>query len=392
MIAPEVMGRAGAALTGDRGERIVDFNIHKLVGIRLLSPSTSDVRTVERHLGLRPTPFDGEPAITIRFVDALPIDGPLRFVGQGDVAFTDSAFVLLRSRNLARARAQLALETVGETCEITCESRLPEVPLLRQLINLAMLARGIIPIHAAAFRHAGRGVLVTGWSHGSKTGTLLAFMAAGAEFVGDEWIYLSASGDRMYGLPDQLEARPWYLRELPDYQRHVSGVDRIRTELTHRFARVVRPLVSKSERGNSIPKKLIRYLYQSLLDQQSIKLRPLQLFGSDACSLHSSLDVLIVAISHEAPDVQVEPTPTDKIAAQITASFVHEQANIVSSYHKHLFAFPSRRNPLLDDLERVYRALATEALKGKNGNTMLHPYPVSIGALRTAVQPLLSLP
>lgn len=369
---------------------IVDFNIHDLVGIRLLGPSSSDVRAVQRHLGLQPAKFSGRPALTIRYVDRIRAGGQLRFLGRDDVGFTSDAFILLRSRNLARARAQLAMEKIGESCELTCETGLPAVPLLRELINLVMLARGVVPVHAAAFRHEDRGVLVTGWSHGSKTGTLLAFMAAGASFVGDEWIYLSASRDRMYGLPDHLEARPWYLRELPAYRRRVSTIDRVRTGLTSGLASLLGPLVPRSERRNSLGSKIIRRAHQAFLDQQSITLRPEQLFGADACLLESQLDLVILAVSHEAAEFEITPTPVEQVASRMAASFLHEQANLLSCYHKHLFAFPDRRNPLLDQVELVYRREAVEALKRKSAYTMFHPYPVSVEALRAAVQPLLA--
>lgn len=371
----------------DKIGQIVDFNVHDLVGIRLVNPSRSDVQIVERHLGLRPARFPGSPSLTISFVDRLSVDQPLRFLGRDDVAFTDDAFIVLRSRNLARARAQLAMDQIGETCEITCETGLPAIPLLRQLLNLVLLAGGVVPVHAAAFHHQGRGVLVTGWSHGSKTGTLLAFMAAGAKFVGDEWIYLGH--DRMYGLPDQLEARPWYLGELPTYRRQVSLSDRVRTSLTAGLAGLLGPLLASSERGNSLGNKLIRYAHQALLDQQSIHLKPLSLFGAGNCLLASPLDVVVVAVSYEAKDVLVTPTPVERVAGQMAASFVHEQASLMSCYHKHLFAFPDRRNPLFDRVEQRYRERAEAALEGKPSYAMLHPYPVSIGALQEAVEPLL---
>jgi hypothetical protein len=368
---------------------MVDFNVHDLIGIRLVNPAPRDVQIVERHLGLQPAPFSGSPALVINFVDRLSAKQPLRFLGRDDVAFTDDEFILLRSRNLARARTKLAMEKIGEACELVCETGLPAIPLLRQLLNLVMLARGVIPVHAAAFHHRGRGVLVTGWSHGSKTGTLLAFMAAGAKFVGDEWIYLSPAGDRMHGLPDQLEARPWYLGELPQYRRRVGLYDRVRTGVTAGLAGMLGPVAARSERRNSLGSKLVRYAHQGLVDQQSVHLNPLSLFGAGDCLLASPLDVVIVAVSHEAKDVLVRPAQADLVAGRMAASFVHEQASLMSCYHKHLFAFPDRRNPLLDHVEQLYRERAEAALSGKLTYAMFHPYPVGIGALREAVETLL---
>lgn len=386
------MNRSDGRVAGARDQlsEVVDFNIHDLVGIRLVNPSSRDVEVVAGHLGLKPSEFSGSPALTITFVDRLTVDQPLRFLGRDDVAFSDDAFIIRRSRTLARARAKVAMDRIGETCELVCETGLPAIPLLRQLLNLVMLARNFVPIHAAAFHHRDRGVLVTGWSHGSKTGTLLAFMAAGAKFIGDEWLYLSAGNDQMYGLPDQLEARPWYLGELPQYQRQVSLSDRARTGLTAGMAGLLGPLAARTEQRNSLAGKLIRYAHQALLDQQSIHLKPLSLFGADNCVLASPLDVVIVAISHDSSDVLVAPAELEQVAGRMAASFVHEQASLLSCYHKHLFAFPDRRNSLLDQLEQTYGERVGQALKGRPAYTMLHPYPVSIQALRQAIEPLLT--
>lgn len=367
----------------------VDYDIHGLLGIRLIHPSVDDIEKVSEQIGLLPAPFSGEPGIIIHFSGPLPIDAPLCHLGRDDVGFTDDQFVLLRSRNLARARAQLAFETFGDRIEITCESGLPAIPLLRPLINIAMLARGIVPVHAAAFEHSGKGVLVAGWSHGSKTGTLLAFMADGAKFVGDEWIYLDADRDRMVGLPDHLEARPWYLRDLPRYRRHSARTERFRVAVAERAARWLAPLVPASERRNSLTCRIIRFAHHALMNQQSIDLRPTSLFGRDACTLESGLDVVIVAISRDWPDISVKSAPVERVARQMAASFLVEQAGLLSCYQKYLFAFPGRRNALLDQAEVLYRECAIRALSGKKAYTMLHPYPASIHALRGAVLPLL---
>lgn len=367
----------------------VEYDIHGLLGIRLINASPGDIEKVGGQIGLLPAPCSGEPGIVIHFLDELPIEAPLCYLGREDVGFTESQFVLLRSRDLARARMQMAFETFGDRIEMTCESGLPAIPLLRALINMAMLARGIVPVHAAAFEHSGKGVLVTGWSHGSKTGTLLSFMAGGAKFVGDEWIYLDADRNRMIGLPDHLEARPWYLRDLPLYRRHAGRKERLRVAIAERTARWLAPKASESERCNSLTAKIIRFAHHALMNQQSINLAPTTLFGRTACTLASGVDVIIVALSTESPDISVKPTPVDRVATQMAASFMFEQASLLSCYQKYLFAFPGRRNALLDQAEAIYREHALRALAGKCAYTMLHPYPVSIHALRNAVGPLL---
>ena len=80
------------------------------------------------------------------------------------------------------------------------------MPHLVALVNVTALAKGVLPLHATAFTAGSTGVLVVGWSKGGKTETLLGCMAAGAEYVGDEWVYLTDDG-QMLGLPEPI--RVW---------------------------------------------------------------------------------------------------------------------------------------------------------------------------------------
>ena len=56
-----------AAATADA----VDFDVHGLVGIRLLDAERRDIASVGRQLGIAPTPLEREPDILVRFVDRL---------------------------------------------------------------------------------------------------------------------------------------------------------------------------------------------------------------------------------------------------------------------------------------------------------------------------------
>ena len=191
----------------------VDYDLHGIVGIRLLGASESDVAAVTAQLGPIRAVLDRDPDVVIRFVDRLPVSN-LRYLGREEAGFTDDAFLVLRSRK-ARARVQIPVEEIGGRCEIVCESGLPAVPLLIPIVNVTALAKGVVPVHAAAFVHRGSGVLVTGWAKGGKTESLLGFMSHGAEYIGDEWVYVSADGRRLRGIPEPVRVWDWHLDDLP---------------------------------------------------------------------------------------------------------------------------------------------------------------------------------
>ena len=49
----------------------VEFDLHGLVGIRLVDPSPDDVSAVSKQLGILQSPLLHEPDITLRFVKNL---------------------------------------------------------------------------------------------------------------------------------------------------------------------------------------------------------------------------------------------------------------------------------------------------------------------------------
>ena len=209
----------------------VDYDLHGLARVRLLDASPRDAAVVGRQLGLHPAAAHGEPDLVIRFVDRLPVNGPLRLVGLNDAGFTNDAFLILRGRFKSRARVQIPFEQIGRKCEIVCERGVARVPLLTSILNLTVLGRGALALHAAAFRFNGTGVLTTGWSKGGKTETLLAFMAHGATYVGDEWVYLSPDGKHVFGVPEPIRVWGWHLESLPQYRSAVSRRDRTRLRM-----------------------------------------------------------------------------------------------------------------------------------------------------------------
>ncbi len=123
---------------------------------------------------------------------------------------------------------QIPFAEIGQQqCRIVCATGLPAVPLLIPILNLTALNRGILPLHASAFRYQDVGVLTTGWSKGGKTETLLAFMDRGANYIGDEWVYISDDGRHMTGIPEPIRVWEW-----PHTGRALAGKRRTpRTEV-----------------------------------------------------------------------------------------------------------------------------------------------------------------
>lgn len=361
-------------------EEPVDFNLHDLVGIRLLGARPGDVHALTRQLGPIQRPLSAPPDIVIRFVERMPSAGALRTLGMGEAAFSADDFFVLRSKHKAQARVRLALDQPGQgSCEIICESGLPAVPLLIPLINLTMVARGVLPLHAAAFTYQGVGAVATGWSKGGKTEALLAFMAHGAHYVGDEWVYLPADDSRALGIPEPIRVWDWYLRQLPDLRQRLGRGDRLRLGLLRGIAALHR------RAPGLVPGRLARFLER----QRYADLDPRVIFPAERCALAGRYDRLFWMVTHDAPTIDVSPVSPNEIARRMVHSLLYEWLPFTSWYRMYRFAFPDRRNELIESLETRLSALLNEALAGKPAFVVAHPYPVDLEALFGTMRPLL---
>ena len=108
------------------GTSTYDFDLHGIVGIRLLDATPEDLAKVGRQLGPLRRELDREPDISIRFVDETSA-GRLTYVGLGDTAFDANAFFALRGAGGVRGKALLPLDRIGRHPVIVCERWLPAV-------------------------------------------------------------------------------------------------------------------------------------------------------------------------------------------------------------------------------------------------------------------------
>lgn len=366
-----------------------DFDLHGFVGIRLLDASPSDVRVIYNQLGPIQKQLDRDPDITIRFVDELPVRSRVSFIGLNDAAFTEDAFLILRSEHKSRAKVQIPFDKIGQTCEIICERGLPAVPLLIAIVNNTALSNGILPMHASAFTYDGVGILATGWAKGGKTEALLGFMEQGAKYVGDEWVYLSEDGKQMFGIPEPIRIWNWHLQDLPVYQAKVERATQARLKSLNLLVETMDRMISVDYAMRSVPGKLVQRLTPILRRQLNVRIPPISLFGEKYCSLQGSPDKIIFLASHESKEIRVQPVDVDEIARRMVYSLQEERLDFQSYYLKYRFAFPERSNPLIEGAQEIQEKMLLKVLKDKEAYAVYHPYPVPIPALFEAIRPLI---
>ena len=374
---PAPAGRAAAAPSE------VDFDIHGIVGVRLVGASARDVAAVTRQIGPPGGRMDREPDIVVRFADELAIEG-LHWVEYGRTGFTDEAFYVVQSGKRP-ARVRLPLDRVGGRCEIVCQRGARSIPLLMAAVTLTALGNGCVPLHASAFEYEGTGVLVTGWAKGGKTESLLAFAAAGADYVGDEWILLTPDG-RMFGIPEVMRVQDWHLRQLPHVRRHVP-VSRRALFRGVRAADALHRCLPGGRLGRLLANDVLADALPALRRQLNVQVNPLDVFTSRLRPGHVRVDKLFLMMSWDDPRITVERADGAAIARRMTASVTCELGPLLSSYLAWRFAFPDRRNELLERAEALLAERLEHVLRDRAAYVVRHPYPCGLATLFEAMAP-----
>ena len=318
-----------------------DVDVPGVVKVRVPDASPADAAKVARQLGLPVTAPAGTADLTVRFVDVATRQ-PLTFVGLGDAGFNRDGFFVLQEpgrhvrthtdpvRGLPRAP--------GRTCpEIVSERSVSAVPHLLAMVNLVALGRDVLPLHASAFTLDGLNVLVTGWSKGGKTEALLAAMARGASYVGDEWVYLTPTRE-MLGLPEPMRVWDWHLEQFPDL---LGRRDRHATGSGCRPGGPSGPRLARPGATGLPGAGLASRVHPLAARQANLRVPPRDLFGTDRVALRAPLDATVLLLSHSSPEITVELVEQAEVARRMAASLVEERARFLAHYRQ--FRYRVRR-------------------------------------------------
>jgi hypothetical protein len=364
-------------------ENHIDYDIHGLVGIRLLNAEPGDAAAVDRQLGPMRTTLQREPDIIIRFEKWLATPR-LRLLGLDSAGYDESGYYILRSSK-APAKVRIPFDDIGGRCEIVCENGLRSVPLLIAIINLTLLRKDCVPLHASAFIHKETGILVTGWSKGGKTEAMLAFTHNGAEYVGDEWVILSGDGQTMYGLPEPITMWDWHLEYLPKARKMVPRNKARLFKVIH-FLAGVNDFFRKSFFRKSFLAKTLDDSMTAFRRQLHVNLPPQKLFGLKSLRKAKAEKVFFIG-SHSSQDITIEPGDAQEIVDRMAASIEYEGTPLLEHYLAYKFAFPDRSNSFIESATELQYDILARALAGKESYVVMHPYPVALPDLYSVMKP-----
>lgn len=385
-------GRAGrdAEIRGlgreDAADReLEDYDLGGSLTVRLRGPGPADAVRLRSRAGPPATAGSVEPDLVVRFVDRLEAPA-LRHAEWGRFGFTARGLHLLDGPG-GEPVARLDPGAGTDSVKIRCRRGRGAPPLFEELVDLAALKRGLVPLHASAFAHGGRAAIVAGPGHSGKTGALLAFGTRGARFVADDRVLLHPDGSRMTGLRRPLTVRDWHLRQLPELRSRIP---------LHRRA-VSRALGAAGDvvpagllAGDGRSRKLMRRVRAGLRRRLAVTMTPDEIFGADRSLAAVAPDVVFLLVNRRDEEISVEPAAPEEAARRFTALVETEMRDLLDAHRAFRFAFPGAAWPPLDDLRaRVERTLEG-ALRDKEAFVVRHPHPCSLQRLYEAMRSALA--
>jgi hypothetical protein len=371
------------AVPSDRATTTLD--LHGLLAISLVDAGRSEVQAIVRQLGPLPQIESADTDVTIRFVDRLQVRGILRPLGR-EAAYGDDEFFVLRGRRKTTVRVRIPVDRIGTTpLEIVAERGLSAVPFLLPIINLTLLSKGIVPVHASAFAVNGRGTLVTGWAKGGKSEALLAFADRGATYVGDEWVFVTGDGAAMAGLPEPMRLWDWQLAMVPRLRDRIGSGRRLRLGAAASTARFLTRAARLPVIRSSAPGDLARRLGAMADNQRSLQIRPERVFDGRVSVGLTPLDTVVLIESSGDPVASAEPIDGTTVARRTAATVIHEMLDLEALYLTFRYAFPDRRNPFIESLPTRLEQCLVDALGKKRCVVVRHPYPPDIPSLHELI-------
>ena len=355
------------------GTADVDLTVAGTVTIRLLGVRPADRRAVERQYGESHPVGTGPADITIRYCERLDLDDQvLRYLGPGSAGFTDEGFVILRGRFRSPVRVLFPGAEVCGPCELRCEHGVGRVPHLVALVNLAVLARGGVALHASAFARDGSATVATGWSKGGKTEALLTACSRGATYVADEWTHIG-SDRTASGTWEPVRVWDWQLAQLPWLR---AGLDR--------GERARLAALRSAERAAEVGRVGAR-ASTAIGRNRFVDLPPEAVARQGRADGPVPIGRLLLMTSTDRPLTWTHPVSGREVADRMAASLVYERqplAEIVSAFR---FAFPAAATRTFDEVaEREHERLRS-LLDPIPAVEVLHPYPVDLGQLGATI-------
>jgi hypothetical protein len=360
----------------------------------LRGPADALARAAARQFDpLRPTPLARDPEVVVSH-----LDGPSRRIaghrlgdaGDGQLCVFDDTRLALVHRGSV---ISVPFDAVGATCEIRCTPdsgmRKLLIDYVRPALQLSLLPKGALAVHSAAASYNGKGLLFAGWAESGKTEAMLGFLQAGADFVSDKWTIVAGDGSSVNSFPTPITVRDWMIDLIPGLRDRLT-----RSGLFRARAAAAASSVLKS--GGALNKVPGVNEFKGLVDLAGrVSVTHNQLFGETAANgsrgwqskVTAPLETVFFLLTSDNQKIQVRPAEPAEVAVRLADCAQYERRAFYGLYRRFMYAFPKRRNALIESARDTEAEMLAKALSSKRVFAVEAPFPFNPAALHEALRP-----
>jgi hypothetical protein len=370
----------------------VDYDIHGVLGLRLIDPTPSLARLVARQLDpWRPGPLASEPDVSIASLQTIPARGSHYRLGDAgdsqECEFSDSEFIL-RKGTMA---ISLPFASVGSGCVIGWSGRSGMRRLLidyvRPALQISLLPKDRLALHSAAVAYEGKGILLAGWAESGKTEAMLGFLQAGAAFVSDKWTIVDGDGSTIRHFPTPITVRNWMIDLIPGLQDRLKGMELLRARAAGLATSVLRVEALSRAPLTTGAKGLAELAGR-------VSVTPSQLLGTNTdggsqwhATPSAPLECLFLLVTSGEDRIAVREADVPEVASRLADCAAYERRAFFGLYQRFRYAFPGRRNRLIEEAREAESRTLAKALESKRVFVVEAPFPFDPSALHRAIQP-----
>ncbi len=370
----------------------VDYDIHGVLGLRLIDPTSSLSRLVARQMDpWRPGPLASEPDVSISRLRSTPSRGSRYRLGDAgdsqECEFNDSEFIL-RKGGMALS---IPFASVGAGCVIGWSGgggmRRLLIDYVRPALQISLLPKDRLALHSAAVSHKGKGILLAGWAESGKTEAMLGFLQAGASFVSDKWTIVDGDGSSIRHFPTPITVRNWMIDLVPGLRDRLTSTDLWRARAAGLLTSVL-----QTEALSRAPLTTGVKGLAELAGRVSVT--PSQLLGKNndggsqwRSSPAAPLENLFLLVTSGEHRIAVREAHIDEVAGRLADCAEYERRAFFGLYRRFKYAFPGRPNRLIEEARETESRMLVKALASKRVFVVETPFPFDPSALYRAIQP-----
>jgi len=326
----------------------VFLNIHNLVAIRIENASSEAKRLIQCEFGRFRMETLDRPDAHITFVDRINIAGRLVFVGSS-AAYDKERFYL---HDHAGSLVAFPYETLGNSvgyveCEKDLDLDLFHWGVMRPIIMFNLLSRDSALVHSSSLFHRGIGVLLPAWGFAGKTNLLLRFLKDGAEYISDDWTIVTKDG-LMLSFPTSINVLGYNLAEFPELSAYGDWNARVRNFLYKRLATSFWWLQRSGVKFGKWEKRIKSEIWNL---NKKIRIPYERMFPKGHVRDKCPIDQVFMLAPSNIDRIRIEDTKPENVARKMAYCLLYERDIVADHYNMFRFAFPERRNSLVEDKE-----------------------------------------